>query len=291
MRTTKLGPTGVEVSAVGFGAMHLSLEGRPLESESLAIVHRALDLGVTLIDTADAYCRDEGDKHHNERLLCQALDSWSGDASGVVVATKGGCIRPAGAWQTRSDTRYLRRTIRKSHKALGGERPIELWQHHAPDPRVRLEDSLTVVRQAVEEGRIRHVGVSNYSLEQIERARAVVAVVSVQNQYSPWHRQPETDGVLEYCEREGLAFLPWSPLGGSHRAKRLAEYGDLAALSQEKGVSPQRLVLAWLRAKSPCVLPIPGASRVESLEDSLASADLELSAEEVGRIDRATASA
>ena len=242
-----------------------------------------------MIDTADAYCRDESDKHHNERLVREALHSYGGDAAGCVVATKGGCIRPGGRWETRGDPDYLRRTIRESHSALGDSDPIALWQHHAPDRGVPLEDSLAVVKEAVDEGLIRHVGVSNYSVDEIERARKVVDVVSVQNQYSPWHRQPERDGVLRYCEREGLTFLPWSPLGGSGRAKRLGDYPDLAALARDKGVSPQRLVLAWLRAKSPCVLPIPGASRVASLEDSVAADELELSGEEVARIDRATA--
>lgn len=289
MKTTRLGNTEIEVSAIGFGAMHLSLAGRPSERQAHEVLHRALALGVTLIDTADAYCRDESDMHHNERLVGEALRSYGGDAAGCVVATKGGCIRPGGRWETRSDPDYLRRTLRESHAALGGKGPIALWQHHAPDPRVPVEDSLAAVKEAVDEGLIRHVGVSNYSVDEIERARRVVDVVSVQNQYSPWHRQPEHDGVLRYCEREALTFLPWSPLGGSGGAKRLGEYRDLAALAREKGVSPQRLVLAWLRAKSPCVLPIPGASRVASLEDSVAAAELELRRDEVERIDRATA--
>ncbi len=288
MKTTQLGSSGIEVSTVGFGAMPLSLKGRPPEDHGVALIHRALDLGVTVIDTADAYCRDESDMHHNERLTHRALETYRGDTSGMVVATKGGCIRPGGMWHTRSDPEYIGRTLRESHAALGGKGPIRLWQHHAVDPRVRLEDSLLAVRRAVKEGLVEHVGVSNYSVEQIERARQIVDLVSVQNQYSPWHRQPESDGVLEYCEREGLTFLPWSPLGGSHRAKRLDDYRDLAALAREKGVSCQRLTLAWLRAKSPRVLPIPGATRALSLEDSVASAQLQLSAGEVARIDRAT---
>lgn len=289
MRTTRLGNTDIEVSAIGFGAMHLSLAGRPSEKQAHEVVHRALALGVTLIDTADAYCRDENDKHHNERLIREALRSYGGDVAGCVVATKGGYTRPGGSWEARSDPDYLRRTIRESYIALGESGPIALWQHHAPDQRVSLEDSLAVVKEAVDEGLIRYVGVSNYSVEEIERARKVVDVVSVQNEYSPWHRESERNGVLSYCEREGLTFLPWSPLGGGGRAKRLGDYPDLAALAREKGVSPQRLVLAWLRAKSPCVLPIPGASRVATLEDSVAAAELELSSDEVERIDRATA--
>lgn len=284
MDTTELGTTGLHVSVIGLGAMHFSLAGRPPEDESIAVIHRALDLGVTFIDTADAYCVDETEKHHNERLVRRALASYEGDTSNVVVATKGGLMRPGGAWVTDGHPDHLRKTIRDSVEALGGA-PIMLWQHHAPDPKVPVEVSLSVVKSAVDEGLIRFVGVSNYSVELIERARRVVDVVSVQNQYSPWHRAPEKDGVLAYCEREGLTFLPWSPFGGKNRAKKLDEIPVLAALARERGISPQRLVLAWLRAKSPRILPIPGTTKIAHLEDCLAAAGVTLTPEEVRRID------
>jgi pyridoxine 4-dehydrogenase len=284
MDTTELGTTGLRVSVIGLGAMHFSLAGRPPEAESIAVIHRALDLGVTFIDTADAYCLDETEKHHNERLVRRALASYDGDTSNVVVATKGGLMRPGGAWVTDGHPDHLRKTIRDSVEALGGG-PITLWQHHAPDPRVPVEVSLSVVKSAVDEGLIRFVGVSNYSVELIERARRVVDVVSVQNQYSPWHREPEKDGVLAYCEREGLTFLPWSPFGGMNRAKKLDEIPVLASLSRERGLSPQRLVLAWLRARSPRILPIPGTTKIAHLEDCVAAAAVTLTPEEVRRID------
>ncbi len=289
MKLTQLGDTGLAVSAIGFGAMHLSLAGRPPEAQGLAVIHRALDLGVLLFDTADAYCRDETDKHHNEKLLHRALESYDGDTSGVVVATKGGLMRPGGSWTRNGHPDHLRKTIRESYEALGGDEPIPLWQHHAPDPDYRVETSLAAAAEAVRDGLIRFVGVSNYSVEQIERARAVVEVVSVQNQYNPWHRRPERDGVLDYCAREGLTFLPWSPLGGNSRAGTLHRIEGLAALAREKGVSPQRLVLAWLMARAPCVLPIPGATRLETLDDALAAVALPLTEADVRRIDAATA--
>jgi len=176
--------------------------------------------------------------------------------------------------------------IRESHAALGSDRPISLWQHHMVDPDFPVEYSLAPVREAVEEGMIRCVGVSNYSLEQIRRARDVVEIVSVQNQYSPWHRLPEYRGVLDYCEQEGLTFLPSRPLGGSNRAKRLNRIEGLATLASEKGISPQRLVIAWLMAKSPCILPIPGSSRLSNTEDILAAYEITLTEEEVRRIDK-----
>ena len=283
MYTTTLGSTDTDVSAVGFGAMHLSLKGRPDEADAIRVLHRVLDLGVTFIDTADAYCIDEADKHHNERLIRRALDAYDGDTSAVLVATKGGLMRTGGDWPKNGDPDHLRRTLQESAEILG--RPLGLWQHHAPDPDVPIEASLKPVAEAVRDGAVRYVGVSNYSVEQIERAREVVEVVSVQNEYSPWHRQPEEDGVLDYCEREGLTFLPYSPLGGKSRAKSFDEYQDITALAREKGITPQRLVLAWLLHRADSILPIPGASRIETAEDSIQAAEVRLTSQEVRRID------
>jgi pyridoxine 4-dehydrogenase len=264
--------------------MPLSLDARPPEEQAIAVIHRALDLGVTLIDTADAYCIDERDKHHNERLIAKALSAYKTDTSGVVVATKGGLMRPNGDWISNGDPKHIQRTIQESYQALGKLRPIPLWQLHAPDPRFDLSETLQPVREAVDEGLIRFVGLSNVSVAEIERAREVVEIVSVQNQYHPWRRSAEKDGVLAYCEREGLSFLPWSPLGGSDRVRRLNDIPVLRSLSLERGVSPQRIVLAWMLARSPAILPIPGASKMPNLEDSVAAAELVLSPEEVGRI-------
>lgn len=288
MQTKQLGNTDVTISAIGLGAMPMSLSSRPSESQAIEVIHRALDLGVTLIDTADSYCKDESDKHHNERLIAKALQQYQGDISHVIIATKGGLMRPNGDWTRNGNPDHLRETIRTSFEALGGEKPISLWQYHAPDPNYTIEESLTPALEAVKAGIIRFVGVSNFSVEQIKRARNVVEIVSVQNQYNPWHRQPEFDGVLEYCENESLTFLPWSPLGGSRRVSRLEDIPALAQLSAEKGVSVYCLVLAWLRAKSPSIVPIPGAKKTASIEDSVLSVDVKLSAEELQQIDRGT---
>ncbi len=286
IETKTLGNTGVQVSAIGLGAMPMSLSNRPTEERAIATIHRALDLGVTLIDTADSYCLDESDKHHNERLIHKALQQYAGDTSQIVVATKGGLMRPNGAWTRNGNPDHLRQTIRDSFVALGGEKPIDLWQYHAPDPEYTIEAALTPAKEAVEEGIVRFVGVSNFSVEQIKRARDLVGIVSVQNQYNPWNRQPEFDGVLEYCEREGLTFFPWSPLGGSRRFQGLQEFAPIASLAQAKGVSVYAIVLAWLRAKSPCILPIPGASKPESIADSLTALKVTLASQEVEQIDR-----
>ncbi|MBW4679807.1 MAG: aldo/keto reductase [Microcoleus vaginatus WJT46-NPBG5] len=289
METKQLGNTGIKISAIGLGGMPMSLSSKPPESQSIAVIHKALDLGVTLIDTADSYCKDESDKHHNERLIAKALQQYAGDTSKVIVATKGGLMRPGGSWTRNGNPDHLRETIRISFEALGGEKPIDVWQYHAPDPDYTIEEALAPAKEAVEAGKIRYVGVSNFSVEQIKRARDLVEIVSVQNQYNPWNRQPESDGVLEYCEREKLTFLPWSPLGGSRRFTRIEEIKEIAQLAAEKSVSVYCIVLAWLRAKSPCVVPIPGASKISSIEDSVRAGDLNLSADEVWRIDKATA--
>ncbi len=283
---TRLGRTDTLISAVGLGAMPMSLSTRPSEEQSVGVIHRALDLGVRLIDTADSYCRDEPDKHHNEKLIRKALESYAGDTSSVVVATKGGLMRPGGDWTRNGNPDHLRRTIRESFEALGGQKPIDLWQYHAPDPAYSIEASLKPAQEAQAAGLIRHIGVSNFSVEMIEQARTVVEIVSVQNQYSPWSRGPESDGVLRYCEREQITFLPWSPLGGSRRVKRLEEFPVLVKLAEAKGTSVYSLVLAWLRSKSPVVVPIPGASKVSSIEDSVASLKVLLTAAEVAEIDR-----
>jgi aryl-alcohol dehydrogenase-like predicted oxidoreductase len=287
METKQLGNTGIPVSAIGLGGMPMSLSNRPPEAQAIATIHRALDLGVTLIDTADSYCKDESDKHHNERLIYKALQEYSQDTSNVMIATKGGLMRPDGAWTRNGNPDHLRETIRASFEALGGDQPIGLWQYHAPDPNYSIEESLKPAREAVVNGLIRFVGVSNFSVEQIKRARDVVEIASVQNQYNPWHREPESDGVLEYCDREGLTFLPWSPLGGSRRFSQIKEIEAIVQLAQAKGVSVYSLVLAWLRAKSPSVLPIPGASKPESIEDSITAATVKLDRTEVDQIDQA----
>lgn len=284
MKSKILGRTSVSVSAMGLGAMPLSLEGRPSEDRAIALIHRALDLGVTFIDTADAYCIDERDKHHNERLIAKALASYPKETAGVIVATKGGLMRPNGDWICNGDPKHIEKTVHESYQALGGRRPIPLWQLHAPDARFDLSETLKPIREAVSDGRIRFVGLSNVSVLEIEQAREIVEVVSIQNQYNPWKRTPETDGVLAYCEKEGLTFLPWSPLGGSNRVERLKDIPVLRGLSLEKSISPQRILLAWMMARSPVILPIPGASRLHNLEDSLAAVDLALSHEEVSRI-------
>lgn len=284
MKNKQLGNTNFNISAIGLGGMPLSLTGRPTESQSIAVIHRALDLGVTLIDTADSYCQDQSDKHHNEELIAKALQEYTGDIRAVTIATKGGLMRPQGSWTRNGNPHHLRKTIRESFEALGGQKPIDLWQYHAPDPSYTIEVALAPAKEAVEEGIIRFVGVSNFSVDQIKRARDIVEISSVQNQYNPWHREPESDGVLEYCEAEKLTFFPWSPLGGSRRVTSLQDIPAIAKLAAEKNVSVYCIVLAWLMAKSPCIVPIPAATKLSSIEDSVKAMDVKLTDDEIQQI-------
>ncbi|MCS6771613.1 MAG: aldo/keto reductase [Kiritimatiellae bacterium] len=283
MRYRPLAHTSVPVSVVGYGAMALSLECVP-EPEALDTLHRVFNLGVTLIDTAYSYCDDERDQHHNERLVAKALQTWDGPRDCVLVATKGGAIRINGRWQRNGRPEHLYDVIRASHEALGGDRPIPIWQHHWPDPRVPIRDSMAAARKAVDEGYVRFVGVSNYSVEQLEEARSVVPIVSVQNQYNLWCRDPEHDGVLTYCERHNICFLPYRPVGGLGLAQQLPRTWRLAEIAASKGVSVYRLMIAWLIARSPAILPIPGSSRWAHAEDSLRGYEMALSAEEIEAI-------
>jgi aryl-alcohol dehydrogenase-like predicted oxidoreductase len=180
----------------------------------------------------------------------------------------------------------LRRACEASLAALGVRR-IDVYQLHAPDPSVPLVESVGALARLRAEGKIAHVGLSNVTVREIDEARAVVPIVSVQNRWNPRHRAPESDGVLSYCSAHGIAFLPYSPFGGASGAKALSRTGRLAGEAKRRGMSPHRLVLAWMLAKSPAVIAIPGARRVESIVDSAKAADVELSADDVIAVERA----
>jgi aryl-alcohol dehydrogenase-like predicted oxidoreductase len=286
----KLKNTDVQISSIGLGAMPLSLKDRPPEEQSIKVIHYALDSGVNLIDTADSYCIDDNDFHHNERLIAKALRLYRGSSSidDVIIATKGGLVRPGGDWVANGSSDRIRKTIRESFEALGGSKPIPLWQLHAIDPKYDLEKTLEPVREAIDQGLIRFVGVSNFNVEQIKRAQQVVPLVSVQNQFNPWFKLSERNGVLDYCEKNNLLFLPWSPLGGSFRHKQLLNIKPLNDLALDKQCTVYSLVLAWIMHKSKCVVPIPGATRIESIQNSISSIQIKLSDNEIRLIDQIT---
>jgi len=286
MHTRKIGQ--VTVSAIGLGGMPMSIEGRPDEARSIRTVHAALDAGVTLIDTADAYHLHAGETGHNERLIAKALASYGGDTSEVLVATKGGHLRPGdGSWTVDGSPEHLREAAEASLKALGVD-AIGLYQLHRPDPKVPYAESVGALKELLEAGKIRMAGISNASIDQIDIACHVLGegnLASVQNQFSPAFRSSEVE--LRHCARLGLAFLPWSPLGGIGRAGRLgSRHTAFQEVAEAHGVSPQRVTLAWLLAQAPVVIPIPGASRPESIIDSAQASNLALSSAELARLGR-----
>jgi aryl-alcohol dehydrogenase-like predicted oxidoreductase len=241
-----------------------------------------LDAGVNLIDTADAYARDHTDIGHGERLVAQALSG--GRRDGVIVATKGGHTRNGEAWELDGSREHLRAACEASLRALETDR-IDLYQYHRPDPKVPYEESIGAIKELQDEGKVRWVGISNANVEQIELACSIVDVVAVQNQLSLEYRSPIAKGEVALCEERGIAFLPWSPLGGIRNAADAAGSHDpVREAADAHGVSPQQVALAWLLSLSPVVIPIPGASRPESIQDSVRAVGLELSDDELTAI-------
>ncbi|WP_109505896.1 aldo/keto reductase [Nocardioides speluncae] len=288
METRKLGD--VEVSAIGLGAMQLSTRGAdgtlPDRDRAFATVHEALDRGVTLIDVADCYAPNNHPKDnglgHNEELVADALRGRSED---VIVATKGGIRRRGGEWPVDGRPEWIREAVEGSLRRLGVD-VIDLYQSHRPDPTVPYAETIGAFKELYDAGKVQRVGLSNANPAMIHEAHGILgdALVSVQNQFSPSFRSSEPE--LEVCEELGLAFLPWEPLGGMRHAADLgsdfAAFGELAA---KYDASPQQVCLAWMLAKSPSIIPIPGASRPASAAGSADAVHLKLEPEDFARLD------
>lgn len=292
MRTRSIGNDTVgrtEVGAIGLGLMTFDQTGTQPREQLLATVRAALDAGVTLFDTADAYGPGEEKgaqaQGENELLIASLLDEL-GVRDQVLLATKGGHVRTeGGGWGTDSTDAHLKQAVDDSLRRLGVEQ-IALWQHHRPSSKVPYEDVLATMQEIAETGKVRMFGISNANPEQIRAAHAALGdnLVSVQNQYSPAFRSSRPE--IDVCDELGLAFLPWSPLGGLGDAKELAtKHPAFARVAEARGVSAQQVALAWELAQSPVVIPIPGAKRPQSIQDSAAAAELELSAEELQALD------
>ncbi|MDQ4085443.1 MAG: aldo/keto reductase [Actinomycetota bacterium] len=278
---------GRPVSAIGLGAMHLSTDDRPDEVTAISVIHAALDEGITLIDTADAYTPSDHAPGHNELIVAKALKAYGGGTDDVVVATKGGHTRDGAHWGLDGRPEYLRRAAEDSCRRLGVE-AIDVYQHHRPDPQVPYEETIGALRDLIEAGLVRTAGISNADPGQIREAHRILGdgLVSVQNQFSPVFRSSEPE--LRLCEELGLAFLPWAPLGGLHGAKDVGSTTEaFGKVADKHGVSAQRVCLAWMLAKSPVVIPIPGASRTASVQDSAAAVGLALDEADLASLDAA----
>jgi aryl-alcohol dehydrogenase-like predicted oxidoreductase len=265
----------LEVNRLGFGAMRVcgpGVWGPPKDrAHARRVLRRALELGVDFIDTADSY-----GPHVDEELIAEALHPYP---KGLVIATKGGLVRPrASRWDEDGRPEHLRQAIDGSLKRLKLER-IDLYQLHAIDPKVPLEDSLGPLVDAQRAGKIRHIGVSNFDVAELERARKVATIVSVQNEYNLGNR--ESEPVLERCGKLGIAFLPWYPLG----AGAVLRSSGMKRLSKKTKATPAQLALAWLLARSPMMLPIPGTSSIRHLEENVAAANLKLSKEDLAALE------
>lgn len=271
----------LEVNRLGFGAMRITgagIWGWPPDRENAKkVLRRAVELGVNLIDTADAYGPET-----SELLIAEALHPYPED---LVIATKGGLTRPGPSdWVPNCRPEYLSQCVDKSLKRLKLER-IDVYQLHTVDRKVPIQESVGALKKAQDAGKIRHVGLSNVTVKDIELARKVVPIVSVQNRYNL--NDLESQDVLDYCEKEKMGFLPWAPIGGSGRGSLARSGNSLKAAAKRHNCNPVQLALAWLLQKSPVMLPIPGTANIAHLEQNMAAAKIQLSPEEWKKIEAA----
>lgn len=278
----ELGRTGIKVFPVGLGAMPLSIHDHPDETQALEVLKAAFDAGMDFVDTANVYCPDNNDIGHNERLIQKALEK-NGKAKSVVVATKGGLDRSGPAWPVDGRPEFLRESCEKSLKALK-RGTITLYQLHAPDPKVRFEDSLGELARLKEEGKIQHVGLSNVSVAQLNAAQRIVRIESVQNRCNPFTPDDYFNGMLAACEEQGVSYLPYSVVGGNRNHARAGQHPVLTELAEKYRRTPYEVIVAWHLRMSSRVIPIPGASKRRSAVSSALAAKLELAAEDFQRI-------
>jgi pyridoxine 4-dehydrogenase len=263
------------VNRLGFGAMRITGPGvwgdPPDVATAVRVLQRAVRLGVSFIDTADAYGPEV-----SENLIARALHPYSPD---IVIATKGGLVRPGpDAWNRDGRPEHLRKACEASLRRLRRER-IDLYQLHAPDPKVPLEDSIGELVRLKSEGKIRHIGVSNVSVGELKRCERLTPIISVQNRYNLEDRH--ADEVLAYCESKAIAFLPWAPLGSGRHARASGPLRALEKVAAGHGITAGQAALAWLLARSPVMLPIPGTGAIEHLEQNVAAAAVRLSPQDL----------
>ncbi|HEY0519028.1 MAG TPA: aldo/keto reductase [Ilumatobacteraceae bacterium] len=282
--------SSIDVGRIGFGAMHLSERGRPSRPIAIETVHAALDAGARLIDTADAYCQHSGETGHNEVLVTEALEKWTGDRSSITVATKGGHVRDRyGGWSVDGRPEHLEAAAHASRARLHTDM-IDLYQFHRPDPNVEFGRSVGALAHLQREGVVRHVGLSNVDVAQIELAGAIVHVSSVQNELSPM--ELDSLPVVAWCHHAGVPFIVWAPFGGRERGRTLADdpmLNPFMSTAVDMGTTVYQVVLAWLMSLSPMVVPIPGASRPSTITDSIAAQMVLLDDAALTTLDRAVA--
>lgn len=266
--------------------MRLSTAADRDDARALATLHAALDAGVTLLDTADAYCLDDTETGHNERLIARALETWSGDRAGITVATKGGLVRPRGRWVPNGRARHLRAAAEASLAALGVDR-IDLYQLHAPDPRTPFATSVRALARLVDDGIAAEVGVCNVTLGQLREACDLAPIAAVQVALGPLDDDPLRNGVAEYCAGHGITLLAHSPLGGPRKARKLAKIPALRWVAERRDATPHEVALAWLHDLAPVVVSLPGATRPQTAGSVGRAARLALDDDDRAALDRA----
>jgi aryl-alcohol dehydrogenase-like predicted oxidoreductase len=276
--------TGLKVNAIGLGAMPLSISGRPDEAQAFAVIEAFVEGGGDFIDTANAYCLDDSDIGHNERLIHKAL-TRIGKRDKVIIATKGGLRRPRGSWTVDGSPKWLRSSCEKSLKDLNTE-VITLYQLHAVDPDIDFKTTLEELIRLKQESKILHIGLSNVGPDHLQTALRYTPIISVQNRCNPFDKKDFKNGLIELCRSKGITYIPHSPVGGHHGHVRLPQDPLFRRLSEKYGVSPYCIALAWLLHKGEHIIPIPGASKVSSVQDSARAVDIKLEQEDIEAIDR-----
>jgi aryl-alcohol dehydrogenase-like predicted oxidoreductase/predicted kinase/histidinol phosphatase-like enzyme len=260
-------------SHIGLGCMRLSTERDRDDAKSVALLHAAFDAGITFLDTADAYCWDDAERGHNERLIARAFDTWRGDRSQVRVGTKGGLTRPGGRWEPDGRAKQLAARCHDSRQALGVER-LDLYQLHAPDPRTPLSTSVRALAALKRDGLVDAIGLCNVTVGQIEEARRITEIDSIQIELSLWHEEHLLSGVLEHCIAHELCVLAYRPLGGPLRRHRTLIDPALKEVAQRHAATPFEIALAWLMDLSRFIVPLPGATRIESVRSIARARDV-----------------
>ena len=275
-----LGNTGLTVEPIGLGGMPLSIQNRPDERTALAVIEAFVAGGGDHIDTASSYCLDDNDFGHNERLIAKALRNVG--RTDVVVATKGGLTRPNGRWEVDCSPQWLRHCCEQSVETLGA--PISLYYLHTVDPAVPLEESLGELIRLREEGKIGAIGLSNVSARHLDEALRLTPIAAVQNRCNVLDTRDFDSGLVERCRERGVAYVPYSPVGGHSGHRRLDQYPALARVAAKHGTTPYVIALAWLLAQGPHIVPIPGASKVASVTSSLTAPRVQLDAEDLAAL-------
>lgn len=286
MEKVTIGNSDLKVTRLGFGTWPLSKEDRPDEAKAIKVIEALLDTGINFIDTADAYCLNQKEVGYCERLVAKALKNFKSNTSNsIIVATKGGCIRPHGAWEVDGSPAHLKSACEHSLKSLGVDR-IDLYQLHAPDSSVPLEDSIEALAKLKEQGKIRHIGLSNVSVAEIKKAQKITEIISVQNRCNPFDISSIEDGILSYCEQNKMGFIAYSPLGGDDGKYSTATQPLLKSMGIKYRVSPFQIALAWLLTLSPQMFPIPATRHEENAIENSKALDIKLEEGEVSQLNQ-----